>query len=311
MSERRLGVIYGLGAYLVWGFLTVYWKALESLDSFELIGLRVMASVLLLLVVLAVRRAWSSLSEVRGNGRLALRLVAAAALLTANWTTYVWSVSHGHVLETALGYFLAPLITCWLGVRHLGEHLRRAQFWALVLGAVAVGVLVVGYGKVPWVAIVLGASWAVYGLLKKQMPLDPVAGLTAETLVVLPFALAVVALHEIMAPDTAALRQASGGQLALLGLAGLVTVVPLVAFAAAARRVPLTTLGPLQYAVPTINMLLGVAAYHEDLPGWRLAGFALVWVALLILTADALHAARPAVRRRDAEAMLLGATEPI
>lgn len=304
-------MIYGMGAYIVWGLLTIYWKGLESLDSFELIGLRVAASVLLLVVVLAARRAWSTLSPIRGDRRLALRLVIAAALLTANWTTYVWSVSHGHVLETALGYFLAPLITCWLGVRHLGEHLRRAQLWALVLGAVAVGVLVIGYGKVPWVAVVLGASWAVYGLLKKQMPLDPVAGLTAETLVVLPFALLFVVLRESLAPHTAALRHASGGQLALLAFAGVVTVVPLVAFAAAARRVPLTTLGPLQYVVPTINMLLGVAAYHEDLPGWRLAGFALVWAALLVITVDALHAVSPAARRRGDEAMLLGATEPV
>jgi chloramphenicol-sensitive protein RarD len=305
VQETRRGVAYGLSAYLLWGMLTVYWKELTGLSPFELIGQRIVWSFALLAVVLGITRNWAWLRTVGRDPKLVGRIALAAVLLAANWTTYVWCVTHGNVVETALGYFIAPLGTVFIGVVVLHERLRRAQVGALALAVLAVLVLTVGYGSVPWFALVLGTTWSVYGLLKRLVPLSSIQSLTAETLVLLPAAVGLVIVLE--AAGDGITSTATAWQMVLVVLSGAVTTVPLLLFAAAAKRVPFTTLGPLQYVVPTINFLLGVAVYGEPMPAWRLAGFALVWVALAVITVDSVHAAR---RYRVAAPALEPAVEP-
>lgn len=292
MDRTRLGVVYGLGAYVLWGFLTIYWKELEGLNAFGLIGQRIIWSVVFLGVILAFTRRTSAveLQTVRHRPRLILSAGIAAVLLTANWTTYVWCVTHDNVVETALGYFMAPIGIVAIGVVLFHERLRRTQVVALAMVGMAIIVLTVGYGRVPWFALLLAVTWSGYGLMKKRVPLGPLASLSLETLLLLPIALLVVGATE--ASGNGVFANATTLQVVLIPLAGVVTAVPLLLFAAAAHRVPLTTLGPLQYAVPIINFVLGVAVYDEAMPAWRLAGFTLVWIALAVFTIDGLRAAR-------------------
>ena len=211
-------------------------------------------------------------------------------LLTVNWTSYVYAVVHDRVLETALGYFIAPVGTMLVGAFVLHERLRRAQWLAIGFAVGAIVVLTASYGRVPYLALAIAVSWTAYGYLKKQVPLDPIDGMAAEVFLLFVPAVIVVAAASGSAASIG--NSATNGELALLTLSGLVTVVPLTMFAFAAQRVPLTVLGPLQYSVPTINLLLGWLVYHEALPPSRIVGFALVWVGLAILTVDSLHRAR-------------------
>jgi chloramphenicol-sensitive protein RarD len=290
-EQERAGIMLGLAAYVLWGLLTIYWKQLTGIAAFELIGQRVTWSVVLLVAILvATGRARPLWAKLRHDGRLVLRLLAASLLLAANWTTYVWAVTHGNVVETALGYFIAPLLTVTIGVVVLHERLRPAQISALALAALAVAVLTLDYGHVPGFALVLGVTWATYGLLKKLVPLSSLESLTAETVLLLPVALALVAGYHVAGEGI--VQTASTAEIVLVLLSGAVTTVPLLMFAAAAKRVPLTILGPLQYAVPTINFLLGVLVYDEAMPPARLAGFVLVWLALVVFSLDGVRSAR-------------------
>jgi chloramphenicol-sensitive protein RarD len=208
----------------------------------------------------------------------------AAVLLTANWTSYVWAVANDRVLETALGYFMAPLATMLLGVVVLGESVSRLLRVALVLAAAAVVVLTLSYGRPPWIALIIAATWSTYGLLKHRVALEPVESLAGETfLLVIPAAVLVLVVSG--GADSVA-STATGGEWVLVALTGLVTATPLLLFAYAAQRVPFTLLGALQYLVPTINLVLGWAVYDEAMTGVRLVGFALVWVALALITID-------------------------
>jgi len=294
-SERARGVVAGMTAYVAWGLLTVYWKALRDFDAFELIGWRVSLSAVLMALVLTATRGWSGLRPVVEQRALLGRVALAAVLLTVNWTSYVWAVVHGNVIETALGYFMAPLGTMAVGVLVLGERLRTAQRVAVALAVVAVCVLTVSYGRVPWIALTLAATWTAYGYLKKQVPLTGVQSMAAESLLLLIPAALVIAVTA--GRDDSITSSASGGQLTLVLLSGLVTVLPLVMFAFAARRVPLTVLGPMQYAVPSINFLLGWLVYDEPLPASRVIGFGLVWAALVVLSVDAARRGHAARRR--------------
>ncbi len=300
MPLDRRGALAGLAAYVLWGLLTVYWHELHGLSSFGLIGQRIVWSTLLLGVIVTLTRRAGALRAAFGRPAIVGRVLAAALLLSANWTTYVWAVTHDNVVETALGYFIAPLGTVAIGVFLFHERLSRAQAVALAIAAGAVVVLTLDYGHVPGIALTLGLTWGLYGLIKRTVPLHPIESLTAETVVLLPAAVAVVAIVE--SGDNSIRTTASGGQLVLVLLAGAVTVVPLLLFATAAPRVPFTILGPLQYAVPTINFVLGVAIYDEAMPGARVVGFGLVWIALVIFTIDSARAHRGArgLRRGDA-----------
>lgn len=280
----------GISAYVLWGLLTIYWKALGDFNALELIGWRILLSMAVLLVALGATGRLRSLRSVLVGRALRVRVLIAALLLSANWTSYVYAVVQDHVIETALGYFMAPIGTMLIGVFVLHERLRPAQQVALGLAVAAVAVLTFSYGRVPVIALILAVTWSTYGLFKKRIPLGATEGLAAEALVLLgPAALLVLwgTTRSTGVPATA-----TTGQWVLLMLSGLVTTVPLVLFAAAAHRVPLTVLGPIQYAVPTINFLLGWLAFGEELPTSRVVGFALVWVGLIVLTADSLRASR-------------------
>jgi chloramphenicol-sensitive protein RarD len=292
VDDERRGIALGVGAYLVWGFLTIYWKALHGLNAFQLIGARIISSFVLLAAFLAFTRRWRGLEILRRDRKVLALVAVAAVLLTANWTGYVWAVVHDDVIQTALGYFIAPLGTVLIGVLVLREHLRPAQKVALSLAALAMVELTLAYGRVPVIALIISASWAFYGLLKRRIPMGAFEGLTGETLLLLPPALAIVALPALAGHGLA--TQGSTGQMVLVALSGLATTVPLLMFAASARRVPFTLLGPMQYIVPTINFLLGVFVYHEPLAASQVIGFALVWVGLIIFTVDSVRAVRTA-----------------
>jgi chloramphenicol-sensitive protein RarD len=289
-GQLRSGLVAGLTAYLVWGALTLYWKQLTQFGAFELVGWRVMSAALIMSTILTLTRRWHHLRPVVRDRRLLRRVAVAAALLTCNWCAYVYAVVHGHVIETALGYFMAPLGTITVGVVVFHERLHRLQQVAVGLGAASVVVLTVSYGRVPWVALILALSWSMYGGLKKGVPLTPLESMAAEAYVVLVPAI-VVAIAFAGSADSIP-STASGWQFVLIALTGVATVVPLMLFAWAAQRVPLTVLGPMQYLIPTINFLLGWLVYDEELPLWRVIGFALVWFGLVLVTIDTVRRGR-------------------
>ncbi|MCO4770271.1 MAG: EamA family transporter RarD [Deltaproteobacteria bacterium] len=292
--QDRSGPLYALGAYALWGFFPLYWAMLKAASAPEVLGHRIAGTFALLLVWMAATRRWTLLL---GLDRRRLGLLAgASALVTLNWLTYIWGVQNGHVVETSLGYFINPLVNVGLGVWLLGERMRRPQLVAIGLAAVAVLILTVDYGRVPWIAFTLALTFAFYGLLKKKAGVPSVPALFVETAFVAPLAVAYLVSLRLEGTDTL-LRLGATHDLLLLG-AGVATAIPLLLFGAAANRVALSTLGVLQYLAPSIQFVCGVAFLGEEMPPTRWAGFAFVWVALMVFSWDALRTAR---RQRRAE----------
>jgi chloramphenicol-sensitive protein RarD len=289
-AAQQRGIVAGVAAYLVWGALTLYWRHLEAFNAVELIGWRVICSAVIMAIVLSVSHRWQHLRPLLADRRLLGSVVLCALFLTINWTTYVWAVVHDHVIETALGYFLAPLGTMAVGVIVLHEQLNRVQQFVFVLALVAVGILTFSYGRVPWLALIIATTWVVYGYLKKHVPLTPIESMAAESFIV--FVPAIVAVTVLSGGSGSIPHTASIAQFALVLCSGLATIVPLTLFAYAAQRMPLTVIGPLNYIVPTINFCLGWLVFHEALPPSRIVGFALVWLGLVIATADAARRSR-------------------
>jgi chloramphenicol-sensitive protein RarD len=293
-SEARRGVGYGFAAYFLWGMFPLYFRLLDASGSFEILLHRILWSLaVLLLVVLATRATRSDLRAVLARPRAVAALAAAAAAIGLNWGIYIYAVNSGQVVEAALGYFINPLVTVALGVVVLGERLRPAQWVAVAVGAAAVAVLTVDYGRLPWIALSLALSFGTYGLIKNRVGgrgVGALSGLATETIVLGPIALGVLVWYEVTGRGTFTVD--APRQALLLVSAGVVTVGPLLLFAAAARRVPLTTMGLLQYLTPTLQLLVGVAVLHEHVPPARWAGLGLVWLALVILTTDMLRTAR-------------------
>lgn len=287
--DGRRGVLLGVTAYLIWGTFPLYFRLLDRAGAVEIVLHRIVWSLAVCLVLLSLGRQWPVVRAAVREPRRLLLPGAAAAVLALNWGTYVYGVNSGQVVETSLGYFINPLVTVALGVVVLGERLRPAQWVAVAIGAVAVAVLTVDYGRPPWIALVLATSFGVYGLAKNRVGLrvGAVAGLTVETMALAPLAL--VGLAVLTASGEGTATSGGIGHLALLASTGVATVVPLLCFAAAARRVPLSTIGLLQYLSPVLQLTSGVVLLGESLPPSRLAGFAIVWLALLILTADGLQ----------------------
>ncbi|MEN9801760.1 MAG: hypothetical protein RLZ37_885 [Actinomycetota bacterium] len=293
-SVDRSGTIAGMSAYILWGLITMYWKVLQDFAPLELIGYRIVLSALLLAGVLALRGRLMPMFTAVTRQRLWGRMALTALLLAINWTTYVVVVSEGKVIEAALGYFIAPLGTMLLGVKVLHERLRPLQLSSAVLATIAVVVLTLGYGSVPFYALAMASTWALYGLLKRQISLQPLESLMSETVVlVVPAVLLMIWLSRF---DDSVVNSASSGQLTLVLLTGVVTAVPLLLFASAAQKLPLTVLGPMQYSVPVINFLLGWLLYHEKLTATRVIGFGLIWIALAIVTIDSMARSRSSVR---------------
>ncbi|MEU6058564.1 EamA family transporter RarD [Streptomyces sp. NPDC047097] len=283
-------MLYGLGAYGMWGLVPLFWPLLKPAGAVEILAHRMVWSLVAVgLALLAVRR-WGWIPELLRQPRKLGLITIAATVITINWGIYIWSVNSGHVVEASLGYFINPLVTIALGVLLLKERLRRAQWVAVGTGFAAVVVLAIGYGRPPWISLCLAVSFAVYGLVKKKVNLGGLESLAAETTV--QFLPALGYLLWLGAQGSSTFGTSGAGHAALLAATGVVTAIPLVFFGAAAIRVPLSTLGLLQYLAPVFQFLLGVAYFHEAMPPERWAGFALVWLALSILTWDALRTAR-------------------
>jgi chloramphenicol-sensitive protein RarD len=289
VADERRGVAYGAAAYLIWGLFPLYWPLLEPAGSVEILAHRIVWSLVFVLGVLAVTRSWAWIGPLLADRVSMRRMVLAAVLIAGNWCLYIWGVNNEHVVETSLGYFINPVVTVMIGVLVLRERLRPVQWAAIGLGTVAVLVLTVDYGRPPWIALGLAFSFATYGLLKKQVgtTVGAVQSLTVETAVL--FLPALGWLLYLESTGAGQLGHSGVGHGMLLASAGVATAIPLLFFAAAARRVPLSVLGMLQYLAPVLQFLTGVLVYDEPMPASRLAGFALVWAALVLLTAESLR----------------------
>jgi chloramphenicol-sensitive protein RarD len=286
----RRGLVLGLGAYLCWGFLPLYFPLLSPAGPVEIIAHRVVWSLLFCLVVLLVTRTWGAFAAVFRSRRVLGMLAVAGALVAVNWLVYVYGVLNGHTIDTALGYYINPLVTVALAVLMLGERLRPAQWVALATGAVAVVVITVGVGRLPWIALALAASFGAYGLIKNRVgrTVPALASLAVETTVLAPVALAY--LGWLASTGASAFGANGAPHTAALVASGVITAIPLLLFGGAARRLPLSIVGLLQYLAPTLQFAIGVLVFHELMPAARWWGFALVWVALVILTVDGLRA---------------------
>ncbi|MER5332252.1 EamA family transporter RarD [Micromonospora sp. NPDC002717] len=290
MTPLRLGYLYGFGAYLLWGFFPLYMKLLRPAGPMEILAHRIVWSVAFVALLLAAMRNVGFLRALLRRPRALAGVAAAAALIAVNWGTYIYGVNSDRVVETALGYFINPLVVVLLGVTVLRERLRPAQWLALGIGGLAVAVLTVDYGRPPYLALVLALSFAGYGLVKKRLGLPAAEGLFVESAVLALPALAY--LGWLTAGGDATFGHVSVGHTVLLVAAGAATAIPLLLFAGAANRLPLTGLGMLQYLAPILQLGCGVLIFHEPMPPARLAGFALVWAALIVFTVDALRHSR-------------------
>ncbi|WP_336630960.1 MULTISPECIES: EamA family transporter RarD [unclassified Microbacterium] len=290
--EETLGGVYAFVAYFLWGFMPLYFLTLAPTGPWEVVAWRILFSLVFCALLLTVTRSWPKLFAILRNRRLVLWTIAAGALIYVNWQVFLISTLTGHVIEGSLGYFINPIVTVLLGVLVLGERLRRAQWVAIGISALAVGVIIVGYGAFPWIALTLAASFGTYGLVKKQIgpSVDAISGLTLESLWLAP--IAVVQLVVVGATTGITLGNAGAGHAVLLTLAGAVTATPLLFFAAGARRAPLTVIGMLQFVAPIMQFLTGWWIMGEPMPVERWIGFGLVWLALVVLTVDSLAAAR-------------------
>lgn len=295
MSEDRRGLWLGVAAYVMWGLFPLYWPLLEPAGAVEILAHRVLWSLVFMGALLLLLRRANTLRAIWADPRVRYSMIGAGIFIGFNWGTYIWGVNHDHVVETSLGYYINPLVTVLFGVTLLGERLRRWQWVALAIGTVAVLVLSFELGRPPWIALILAFSFALYGLLKKTAGTGPVEGLVFEGFVLAPVALAYLSWLTYVGQAQAWSQGVD--HVTLLATTGLVTAVPLLCFAGAANRIPLSTLGLLQYIGPTLQFIIGVWLLDEPMPAVRWAGFALVWLALIVLTVDSVMAYR---RRNDA-----------
>ncbi len=284
------GILYAASAYVLWGLFPLYFRHLAAVPATEVLVHRIVWSLLFVLALLGARRHWGWLAPALRQPRVLGAFTVSALLLSCNWLTYIWAVGNGHVIDASLGYFITPLVNVLLGYTVLHERPRRLQWAALGLASLGVVWLTALTGQLPWIALVLAASFGAYGLLRKIAVLGALEGLTLETLLLAPPALIALALwwgrgpHSFPAPDLST-------NLLLIGV-GPLTAVPLLLFAAGARRISMTTLGLLQYIGPSIQFALGVWLFDEPFGGQRLIGFLLIWSALLVYSLDGLRLTR-------------------
>lgn len=273
------GILYSVTVYVLWGFFPIYWKLLHHVPALQLLGHRIAWSFLMLLGVILITRQWNEFRATLNTRTFRIYLIA-ALLIGVNWLTYVWAVNAGFIVETSLGYFINPLLSVLMGVLFLRERLRPMQLMPVALAAMGVAYLTFAYGQLPWIALLLAFTFGFYGLVKKLAPLGSLFGLTLETGIL--FLPAFVYLGIVESNNTAAfLHSGITSDLLMIG-AGLVTTIPLLMFASAAKLIPLSMIGVLQYIAPTIQFLIGVFIYKETFDKSRLIGFSIVWLALII-----------------------------
>ena len=294
----RRGLAYGFAAYFLWGLFPLYWPLLEPAGPVEILADRIVFSLAFVSLLLWRRHSWGSVRLVLADRHKTSLLALAGVFVTTNWGVYIWGVNAGHVIETSLGYFINPLFTILLGVFVLHERLRPAQWSAVGIASIAILVLSINYGRLPWIALVLAGSFGMYGLIKKKVSVGAMESLAIETgAMTVP---ALIALGVIAVDGSLAIGQHGSGNTLLLMGTGVVTAIPLLFFGAATRRLPLVVIGLLQYLTPILQFGVGVGIDHEAMPPARWAGFALVWVALLILIIDGLRNQRQAASARAA-----------
>jgi chloramphenicol-sensitive protein RarD len=291
VDERR-GLAYGVAAYLLWGLFPLYWPLLKPASALEILAHRMIWSLGFVAILLWRAHGWTNVRLILADRRKRMLLGGAAIVITANWGTYIWGVNAGHVVETSLGYFINPLFTILLGVLLLHERLRRIQWVAVGIASVAIIVLTVDYGRLPWIALVLATSFGLYGYFKKRAAVGAVESLAIETgYLAVP---ALVTLVVIEVRGDLAFGHHGAGNVVLLVLTGAITAIPLLFFGGATRRLPLSVIGLLQYLAPVLQFAVGVGIDHEKMPPARWIGFGLVWVALIVLTWDGLRQRRSA-----------------
>ena len=285
------GVLFATSAFLCWGLFPLYFHAIGDVPPSEILAHRMLWSLLFLVIVLTARSQWKWLPEVLKKPKVVGSFVASALLLSANWFVYIWAVKNGHVIDASLGYFINPLVNVLLGQLVLKEHLRRGQWLAVAIAASGVLWLTIQAGQLPWIALILGATFGGYGLLRKTAALAALEGLSFETLILFPLAAAYVGWLTFIGHN-AFLNTPSDSTRWLLVAAGPITAIPLLLFAAGARRIPMAVLGMLQYLSPTIQMLLGLWVFHEAFSAERMAGFVVIWSALLVYMGEGLWTSR-------------------
>jgi chloramphenicol-sensitive protein RarD len=294
-ERERNGIGYGLAAYGLWGAVPLFWPLVARAGSLELLAHRVVWSLVIsvVLALVLLPRGWYGRMATR---RTLLMLGLAAAVVSVNWGVYIWAVNHGHVVETSLGYYINPILSILVGVVVLGERMAALQWVSVGLAVLAVVVLTIEYGRLPWVSLVLAASFATYGVMKKQVNGGAVETLTIESALLMPVALGY--LVYLQATGGSTFGTLGWAHSLLLVATGVVTVIPLLFFAASATRLPLSTLGLLQYLAPTLQFLLGILYFHEDMSTGRWVGFGLVWLALMLMSGHGIHRASRSRRSR-------------
>jgi chloramphenicol-sensitive protein RarD len=287
---RTSGLLYGIGAYAMWGVFPAFFPLLKPASALEVLAHRIAWTFLLMVVVVAAARRLRDIGLI--TGRVWLLLVCASALISINWGIYIYAVNNGHVVDAALGYFINPLVTVALGLLIFRERLNRAQLVALTIAVIAVVVFTVEVGAPPYIGLGLALSFGLYGAVKKVVPTDPRVSVGIEAAVATPLALAYIVVLECGGPGT--FTDFGAGHVVLLILSGIVTALPLLLFAAAAQRLPLVTMGLMFYLTPAMQLTWGVLVGHEPMPPARWLGFALIWLALLVFSIDALRRTRTA-----------------
>ena len=284
MENKKLGTIYALLAYVLWGVLPLYWKLLEHIGAKGILSYRIVASFLFMIALLLIQKSWSTFFHtcrlLWREKKRAIALIVASLLISVNWFIYIWAVNHNHMVEASLGYYMNPLLNVLLGVVVLKERLYKWQLFSFVLATVGVVLMTIEYGKIPWVALSLACSFALYSLVKKVISVDATIGLTVETMLVTPLALIFIMrsfgqLHDASFSPTTIL---------LLVGAGPATALPLLYFAKGAQHISLTLLGFLQYISPTLSLLLGVFLFHEPFTNAHVYAFSCIWTALLLFS---------------------------
>ncbi len=288
-SERSLGLIFGLSAYILWGLFPLYWPLLKPASAYEIVAHRAVWTLVFCLIVLAFhRKLRQTIAQVK-NPRTLLGLTATAALISINWIVYIWATNTGHVVEASLGYYINPLVIIAFGVLLLKEKMRVGQWIAVGIATTGVAVLTIDYGRLPWIALALAFSWGSYGVIKKVLGLGALEGLTIETMLsFIPYATFLLILNK---NGTGQFGDHLGLTILLIS-AGAITAIPLLLFNGSTTRLPYTVIGLLQYITPTIQFSIGVWVRHEDMPMARWVGFVIIWCALIALAIDLLRSSR-------------------
>lgn len=288
-SERSLGLIFGLSAYILWGLFPLYWPLLKPASAYEIVAHRAVWTLVFCLIVLAFhRKLRQTISQVK-NPKILLGLTTTTALISINWIVYIWATNTGHVVEASLGYYINPLVMIAFGVLLLKEKMRIGQWIAVGIASVGVAVLTIDYGRLPWIALALAFSWGSYGVIKKVLGLGALEGLTIETMLsFIPYATFLLILNQ---NGTGQFGDHLGLTILLIS-AGAITAIPLLLFNGSTTRLPYTVIGLLQYITPTIQFSIGVWVRHEDMPTARWVGFIIIWCALVALAIDLLRSSR-------------------